>query len=333
MNILTINAGSSSIKASLFSDDGRKDFRYTNVSDQKDAFKQLMSDLNGEKVDIVGHRFVHGGDATESARLVTPEEYDRLNNILHLAPLHMPSNILGLELCRTMFDVPQIACFDTAFHRKMPELSKRVPIPTYLGFEKFGFHGLSYSYIASQLPNWLDENSRKKVVVAHLGSGSSLCLMENCKSVDTTMGYTPAGGIPMGTRSGDIDPGIMIELAKDNTPRQLRNIIFKMSGLKALSNGESDDMQKLLMSYTDDAKFAVDYFCREVRGAIGSLAAKAGGIDALVFTGGIGENSQIIRDKISKPLYHFLVSEVIVIPTDEELMIRNLCVALNSILN
>jgi acetate kinase len=187
----------------------------------------------------------------------------------------------------------------------------------------------------------------KKVVVAHLGSGASLCLMDNLRSVDTTMGYTPAGGIPMGTRSGDLDPGVMLELAKRYDQEQLSDMVFHKMGLLALSSGESAEMSKLLSSHSKNAKFAVEYFCRQVRAAIGGLAAKAGGIDALVFTGGIGEHSYEVRKKICTPLAflgfalhqgaNILDNEqigrigykpVLIIPADEEIMIRNLCLSI-----
>jgi len=281
--ILTINSGSSSIKASLFADNGkRRNFRYEHLSDHRDAFDKLMTELSGDMPDIVGHRFVHGGEITEVSRLVDAAERSRLDHIVHLAPLHLPGNLMGLDFCQQRFDVPQIACFDTAFHATMPELAKRLPIPQYLGLRRFGFHGINYAYIASRLPEQLGEVAYGKIVVAHLGSGASLCALENLKSIDTTMGYTPAGGIPMGTRSGDLDPGVMLELSNHYDPASLSKIIFNQSGLLGLSDGESNDMSVLLASTSPQSKFAVDYFCRHIRAAIGGFAAKMGGIDALV---------------------------------------------------
>ncbi len=347
-SVLTINSGSSSIKASLFSVDGtRRNFRYEHVRDQREAFDQLLHDLAGDMPDLAGHRFVHGGDITDPARRVDAAERSRLEGLIHLAPLHLPGNLLGLDLCLECFDVPQVVCFDTAFHVTMPELAKRLPVPNEFGLHRFGFHGLNYAYIAKILTWSLGDVAYKKVVVAHLGSGASLCLMENLKSVDTTMGYTPAGGIPMGTRSGDLDPGVMLELAKRYNPEKLSDVVFHQMGLLALSAGESSEMNELLSSKSEQAQFAVDYFCRQVRAAIGGLAAKAGGIDALVFTGGIGEHSAEVREKICAPL-DFLgfaldkaanylgVNEiglpgrkpVLVIQADEEVMIRNLCLSI-----
>ncbi|BCB28054.1 acetate kinase [Sulfurimicrobium lacus] len=306
--ILTINSGSSSLKASLFRADGtRRNFRYEHIGqgfphDHAEAFDQLMKDLGGDAPDAVGHRFVHGGDITDPARFVDAAELARLESIVHLAPLHMPGNILGVALCRERFDVPQVACFDTAFHVTMPELSKRLPIPRNLGMRRYGFHGINYSHVARSLPAILGEAARGRVVVAHLGSGASLCLLENLQSVDTSMGYTPAGGIPMGTRSGDLDPGVMLELAKRYNADELADLVYHRMGLIALSAGEDCEMSALIGSKSADAHFAVQYFCRQVRAAIGAFAAKAGGIDALVFTGGIGEHSPPIRAAICDPL-------------------------------
>ena len=350
MSILTINCGSSSLKASLFLADGsRRDFRYGHISDDKthsmqDAFKNLLNDLGPDKPTVVGHRFVHGGEITDAARKIDDTERDRLNSLIHLAPLHLPSNLLGLDLCRKLFSVPQIACFDTAFHTSMPALAKTLPIPAEFGLRRFGFHGLNYAYVAKALPSIIGDTAYKNVIVAHLGSGASLCLMKNLQSVDTTMGYTPAGGVTMGTRSGDIDPGVMLELAKRYNPEQLSDIVFHKMGLIALSHGESAEMQDLLTSQSTYAQFTVDYFCQQVRSAIGALAAKAGGVDALVFTAGIGENSAEVRQKICAPLafmgftLNIALNEsnaakieqaaskpIVIIPADEEIMMRDLC--------
>ncbi len=349
MSILTINCGSSSLKASLFLANGsRRNFRYAHISDDKthslqQAFNKLLNDLGPDNPTLVGHRFVHGGDITDAARIIDDNERERLNSLIHLAPLHLPSNLLGLDVCRKLFNVPQIACFDTAFHAGMPVLSRTLPIPHEFGLRRFGFHGLNYAYIAKTLPGIIGATAYKKVIVAHLGSGASLCLMENLKSIDTTMGYTPAGGITMGTRSGDIDPGVMVELAKRYSPEQLGDIVFHKMGLLALSNGESAEMQDLLASQSEHARFAVEYFCQQVRSAIGALAAKAGGVDALVFSAGIGEHSAEIRQKICTPLSFIGFSlnieqnrtnttqiaqadskPILIIPADEEIMMRDL---------
>jgi len=343
--ILTINSGSSSVKASLFDADGtRRDFRYGHLRDPASGFELLMHDMSGHAPDIVGHRFVHGGDITDAARVVDDAELRRLESIVHLAPLHLPGNLMGLELCRKRFAVQQIACFDTSFHSTMPELAKRLPIPSSYGLRRYGFHGLNYAHVASVLPDMLGDNAYGNVVVAHLGSGASLCLMRELRSQDTTMGFTPAGGITMGTRSGDLDPGVMLELAQRHDPATLRDIVFHQMGLLALSNGESSEMSDLLGSQSDAARFAVEFFCRQASGAIGSLAARAGGIDALVFTGGIGENGARVRAGICRTLEFMDIRldavaneanaarleqsgsiPVCIVAADEERMIYELC--------
>ena len=283
MNILTINSGSSSLKASLFKADGsRRNFRYEHIGhgfphDHAEAFDALLRDLGEDRPAAVGHRFVHGGAITDAARPIDAQERARLESITHLAPLHMPGNLLGVDLCVKHFDVPQVACFDTAFHATLQE-------------------------IAWRLPELIGEAALGRVVVAHLGNGASLCLMENLKSVDTSMGYTPAAGIPMGTRSGDLDPGVMLELAKRLDATQLSDLVYHHMGLLALSEGESNEMSDLLASHSQAARFAVDYYARQVRAAIGAYAAKAGGIDALVFTGGIGEHADKVRALVCEPL-------------------------------
>jgi acetate kinase len=308
LNILAINSGSSNLKASLFMTNGeRLNFFYPHIGhnhsqNHAKAFVALLSDLNDKQPRLIAHRFVHGGALTDSARLIDANERLRLQSIAYLAPLHMPSNLLGVDLCAKQFNCPQIACFDTAFHATLPELAYRLPIPQALKIRRYGFHGINFAHIAGQLPKLLGATAKGRVVVAHLGNGASLCLLENLCSVDTSMGYSTAGGIPMGTRSGDVDPGVMLELAKRYDDAELSTLIYEKSGLFALSNGESSEMSVLVKSNTENAKFAVDFFARQVRAAIGSYAAKVGGIDALVFTGGIGEHSAQVRALICEQL-------------------------------
>lgn len=343
--ILTINCGSSSLKASLFCAGGsRRNFHYEHVRERQHAFDRLLQDMGSSVPAIVGHRCVHGGDLADAARRVDAAERARLESLIHLAPLHLPGNLLGIDLCAQRFPVAQIACFDTAFHATLPELARRLPVPKELGLRRFGFHGLNYAYIARALPELLGKAAHGKIVVAHLGSGASLCLLENLQSQDTTMGYSPAGGIPMGTRSGDLDPGVMLELAQRCTPEQLSDMVFHRMGLVALSDGESSEMQDLVSSNSEPARFAIAYFCRQVRGAIGAFAARAGGIDALVFSGGIGEHAPEIRAEICHPLAllgfgldHAANQSgraridspgskpILIIPADEEQMMRDLC--------
>ncbi len=343
--ILTVNSGSSSLKASLFQADGqRRNFYYGQVKDARSAFDRLMHDLAADVPVVVGHRFVHGGAIADAARVIDTAEQARLHGLTHLAPLHMPGNLLGAALCAERFPGPQVACFDTAFHASMPPLAWRLPIPSDLGFRRFGFHGLNYAHIARRLPEILDETASGHVLVAHLGSGSSMCLMQNLKSVDTSMGHTPAGGIVMGTRSGDIDPGVMLELARRFGADEMYDLVYHRMGLLALSENEDSEMRNLLTSVSEPAKFAVAYYCRQACAAIGAYAAKAGGLDALVFTAGIGEHSPEVRAAICHRLGFMGIEldeaanhnnavriekpgtkPVLVIPADEEQTIRDLC--------
>ncbi len=307
-SVLALNSGSSSLKASLFRADGKRrnwHFKLTDHSHpqaQTEALDTLFAELDGAIPDAIGHRFVHGGDVSDAARILDKAEIARLRGLVSLAPMHMPGNLRGVEGCQQRFDVPQIACFDTAFHHKMPDTARRLPIPQGEGMRRYGFHGLNYAYIASRLPALLGDAARGRIVVAHLGSGASLCLLDQLQSVDTTMGYTPAGGIVMGSRSGDLDPGVMLELGNRHDHAALSELIYYRSGLLALSDGESGDMAALMASQSEAALFAIDYFCRQVQAAIGAMAAKAGGIDALVFSGGIGEHAPKIRARICEPL-------------------------------
>lgn len=309
MNILTINSGSSSLKACVFLEDGtRQHFRFqlnhqrATESGLLAALNALKNELGHTRIDVVGHRFVHGGDCPDVARILTEQELRRLNAIAYLAPLHMNSNLQGARFCQNVFTVPQVACFDTAFHQTLPESSWRLPIPNEYGMRRFGFHGLNYAYIARKLPELLGTVAYQNVLIAHLGSGASLCLLQNLQSVATTMGYTPAGGIPMATRSGDLDPGVMLELMRTMNHDELSDLTYRHMGLVALSEGESADMAQLLNSTTASARFAVQYFCDHVRVAIGAYAAQFGGLDAIAFTAGIGEHSAVVREKIVAPL-------------------------------
>lgn len=305
--ILAVNGGSSSVKAALFQGNERQDFHYAHIGqgelpDHAAAYRKLIADLGGRTVDAVGHRITHGGDVAEPARILDDRERQRLQTLAPLAPLHQPHNLLGAALLAQKLSVPQVACFDTAFHSTLPELAQRLPVPGELGFKRYGFHGLAYASVARALPDLLGEVARQRVIVAHLGSGASLCLLEDLKSMDTSMSLTPLGGVPMATRSGDLDPGVVLELVKRHGVDATAQLLYRKSGLLELSGGLSADMQTLLERDTADSRFAVAYFCRSVAAAIGALAAKAGGVEALVFTGGIGEHCPAVRATICAPL-------------------------------
>ena len=348
--ILVLNAGSSSLRAALFDDEGgRRDFHYAGIGreglpDHANAIEALLAELGTVELAAIGHRVVHGGEATEPVRRVDCIERLRLDDLLHLAPLHLPANLAGIDLCAERLDVSHYACFDTAFHATLDPLARRLPIPERYGMQRYGFHGISYSAVARRLPELLGEGrARGRVVVAHLGNGSSLCLIEEGCSRDTTMGFTPSGGVPMATRCGDIDPGVVVELASRLAPDALAELVSRQSGLLALSGGLTGDMRRLLETEGEAPRFAVDYYCRAVRGAIGALAAKAGGLDALIFTGGIGEHAAAVREAICAPLAFLGIQidaqanqagygaihrdgslPVLVVPTDEEAEIARL---------
>lgn len=311
--LLVINCGSSSLKAACFFDDCprlslqyRIDKQRPLVESFYDAFNQLFSDLGDIVPSKITHRFVFGGQVQQPTALLNSQELARLEALVDYAPIHLPLNLLGVNRCAAHFSnrtISQWACFDNAFHHTLPELAYRLPIPSKYMLRRFGFHGLNYAHVAKQLPQQLDPNiAHGRVVVAHLGSGCSLCLLVNGQSVDTSMGFSTAGGIPMATRSGDLDPGLLLKLSKSMTINELNTLIFHESGLLALSDGESSDMQTLLNSATPQAHFAVTYFTNSIRAAIGAYAAKVGGLDALVFTGGIGEHAPKIRALICAQL-------------------------------
>lgn len=301
--ILTVNSGSSSLKASLFQPTTRQNFHYGPIGagdlpDHRAAFNRLLEETAGARPAIVAHRITHGGDIAEAARWLDAAERPRLETLIPLAPAHQPINLMGADLCAERFGVPQVACYDTAFHHGMPLISRRYPIPAGLPFRRYGFHGLSYAHIARQLGSKLGPTANGRIIIAHLGSGASLCLVNHMRSIYTTMGLTPLGGVTMATRSGELDPGVVLALNRLYSDTELRNLLYHQSGLLALSGNLSGDMQTLLASDLPEARFAVSYFCRSISMAIGSMAAIAEGIDALVFTGGIGEHAPQIRDRI-----------------------------------
>jgi acetate kinase len=263
----------------------------------------LRSKYGGSTVLGVGHRVVHGGADFSRPTIVNREILEQLYELVPLAPLHQPHNLAAIEaVFERLPDVPQVACFDTSFHRGRSAVADLVPLPREIcksGLLRYGFHGLSYEYIASILPETAPEIAGGRVVVAHLGSGASLCALKNGKSVDCTMGFTALDGLCMGTRPGALDPGIALYLAQSlgMSARDMETILYKKSGLLGIS-GISNDMRVLLESNEPEARLAVDYFVYRAAKEIGGLAAVLGGIDALVFTAGIGENSPEIRRRV-----------------------------------
>jgi len=299
-------------------------------------------------VDAVGHRVVHGG-VTYSKPVVLDEDVLRsLESLVSLAPLHQPHNLAAIRAAAERLPgVPQVACFDTAFHRAHPKIADVYALPWHLyegGVRRYGFHGLSYEYVASVLPS---EIASGRVVVAHLGSGASMCALRAGQSMDSTMGFTAVDGLPMGTRTGQLDPGILLYLLEQGmSPKDIEALLYRKSGLLGLS-GVSNDMRELLASADARAAFAVDYFVYGVTKQLGALAATLGGLDAMVFTAGIGERSAIIRARVCQAAAWLGVEldeaanarhgprisrpgsrvSAWVIPTNEELMIARHTVA------
>jgi acetate kinase len=262
----------------------------------------------GWKIVAVGHRVVHGGQLFSAPTILTPDTLAALRGFIPLAPLHQPHNLAGIDaMTAALPGLPQIACFDTAFHRTQPELAQLFALPrkyTAEGVRRYGFHGLSYEYIADVLPQHLPAaQAEGRVVVAHLGNGASMCAMRERKSQASTMGFTAVDGLMMGTRTGNLDPGVLLYMMENHgmDAKALTNLLYKQSGLLGVS-GLSQDMRALLEAGTPEASQAVELFCYRAVREIGSLTAALTGIDALIFTGGIGEHAAPVRERICTAL-------------------------------
>jgi acetate kinase len=338
--ILCLNQGSSSLKFALYQMRGRDELAVAKGSAEgiglsigrftlRDSRRQTISDRSIEPATLdavrqvmlaelrqhgfggfsaLGHRIVHGGPDYMKPQRITPELRIALNRYIPFAPLHLPPQ---LHLIRTMTvhypALPQVVCFDTAFHRRIPELAQRFPLPRWLwdeGIRRYGFHGLSFEFIVSSLAH----EGAGRMIIAHLGNGASMAAVMSGVPVDTTMGLTPTGGMMMGTRSGDLDPGILLYLLREKQydVAALGGMIDTESGLLGVS-GVSSDMKTLLEKRVDDrhAAQAVEMFCYQARKCIGSLSAVLGGLDTLVFTGGIGERAASVRSEICRGLKYF----------------------------
>jgi acetate kinase len=379
--ILVVNAGSSSIKFQLFlvaaHDELRRSLKgqiegigvrprliakqtegqlpieeewpapeVATVPKALDKLVAFLRERLGTLPTAIGHRVVHGGPDFSEPTAINDAVIERLEKFTPLAPLHQPNNLAPIRAVRArQHELLQVACFDTAFHRNHPEIADRYALPEQLyeeGVRRYGFHGLSYEYIAGRLPEIAPEIAHGRVVVAHLGSGASMCAISAGKSVESTMGFTALDGLPMGTRPGQLDPGIMLYLMSEKrmSAKEIERVLYNDSGLKGLS-GISNDVRELLASPDPRAKLALDHFVYRISLFAGMLAAALGGIDGLVFTAGIGENAPAIREAVAKRLTWLGLdldakanasgearisnkeSRVVcyVIPTDEELMI------------
>ena len=267
----------------------------------------LRGQLNGLLPTAIGHRVVHGGPEYSDPTVISTAVLDRLQRFTALAPLHQPNNLAPIRaILERQPHLLQVACFDTAFHRGHPELADYYAIPQQLyleGIRRYGFHGLSYEYIAGRLGEVAPEIANGKVVVAHLGSGASMCAISAGKSVDSTLGFTALDGLPMGTRPGQLDPGVLLYLMteKGMSADATQRFLYNDCGLKGLS-GVSNDVRELLTSADPRAKFALDYLTYRIALFTGMLAAAMGGIDAFVFTAGIGENAPVIRESVMRRL-------------------------------
>lgn len=385
MKILVINAGSSSLKYQLINMDdqsvmakglcerigidgrlkheknGEKFVKDLPLNDHGDAIKAVLDSLTDsemgviasmDEIDAIGHRVVHGGEKFNGSCLITEAVMKALDECIELAPLHNPPNIIGIEACKKVLpNVPQVGVFDTAFHQTMPKKAFIYPVP-YEYYEeysirRYGFHGTSHNYVSMKTAEYLGKDIKDlKIITCHLGNGSSITAVDGGKSVDTTMGLTPLGGIMMGTRSGDLDPAIVEFIAnkKNLSASEVLTILNKQSGAQGVSGKSSDfrDLSEGKANGDERCALALDIFEYHVRKYIGAYAAAMGGVDAVVFTAGIGENDATMRENIVNGL-EFMGIEIdkdknnnrgtvditkegakvktLVIPTNEELMI------------
>lgn len=308
MRALAINCGSSSLRYALF--DGERQVaraKIDRVVDHAAAVHEAIDavEQGGSAPDVVGHRVVHGGHRSEPAR-VDDALLGELGALVRLSPLHLPAELRAIDAVRARWPrVPQVACFDTAFHRTMPEVARRYALPRALhddGVQRYGFHGLSYEHVVSVV----GARALGRAVVAHLGSGASMAAVRDGKSIDTTMGFTPAGGLVMGTRAGDLDPGLVVHLLDHgHDARSIDRLVNREAGLLALSETTSDVRELLEVRNRDPrAALALDVFAYAARKWAGAMAAALGGIDSLVFTGGVGENAPAVRAEIARGLGH-----------------------------
>ena len=369
VRVLCVNSGSSSLKVALYEDEtpiasgavegiglaeGRltvRDAAARVLREEPGVFPEASAALHGVLAaaglpapDAAGHRIVHGGADHAVPERVTPPLLAALRTLVPLAPLHLPAALDGIDAVSAHFpELPQVACFDTAFHRRLPAVAQRLPLPRALrakGIERYGFHGLSYEYVVATV----GAATLGRAVIAHLGNGASLAAVCDGLPVDTTMGFTPTGGLMMGTRSGDLDPGVLVHLLMHEgyDAAAIERLVDHESGLLGVS-GVTSDMKALLETRATrpEAAEAVELFCYVLRKHIGAFAAVLGGIDTLVFTGGIGERAAPVREDTCRGLEHLGIQidrtrnarhdpvisapgsacTVRIVPTDEDLMI------------
>ncbi len=372
--ILTLNAGSSSIKFSVYraarepqllasgqierlgsenaqltlSRNGEKADSSIGKADHMSGVRAILEAVgpvvDGETVAGVGHRIVHGGDRFDTPVALNEEAMRYLEQFQPFAPLHQPHNLAGVRAAMAAFpNAVQVGCFDTAFHRGHPWVNDTFALPREYyekGVRRYGFHGLSYDYISSELGRIDPEDHHRRTVVCHLGNGASMCAIKSGQSVGSTMGFSALDGLPMGTRCGQLDPGVILYLIQQEgmTAGQISDLLYKESGLKGLS-GLSNDMRELEAAGTPQAQQAIDYFVFRIRRELGAMSAVLGGLDTVVFSGGIGENSATVRARVCEGMAYLGIvldkdanergADIIstgdvtvrIIPTDEEIVI------------
>ena len=319
----------------ILSGDGAPLVTRENISESQSAAlailaKEIQQHIHTAPI-AVGHRVVHGGPNLLTHQLITPTLLEELRAATHFAPLHIPQALTLISAAKKTFpNASHFACFDDAFHQTMPEVASHLPIPQRYfdaGIRRYGFHGLSYESLVHHFGTKLPP----RAIFAHLGNGASLCAVQNGKSIDTTMGLTPTGGIPMGTRSGDLDPGVLLYLLRNENLNadQFEDFLNHQSGLFALSGGESDvkTLEERARAKDPHATFALDAFATAIRKAIGAYAALLGGIDLLAFTGGIGEHSEYVRNTATRGLESIGVTpnKIQIVPAQEERQIARHC--------
>lgn len=332
--ILTVNGGSSSLKCGLFAVADRpaliRDFNRSD-DESADSLKAVLDTVRNDgsigDLQAIGHRIVHGGDLFDRPVVITDAVLRELYELAPLAPLHQPANLRLIEVCAEFApDVPQVACFDTAFHRNMPAAARKYALPkdlTESGIRAYGFHGLSYEFICERLSQDDEYTGARRVIAMHLGAGASMCAIMDGQSVATTMGFSTADGLPMMTRSGSVDPGVLIHLLRRDQldADALERLIYNDSGLLGMS-GEAGGMRELRASDNPRAQEAIDYFVYKIAAEIGRLTAILGGVDLLVFTGGIGANDESIRNSVTDQLTWLKNRpRVCAIPSNEEVVI------------
>ena len=340
---LVINLGSSSLKAALVDSTGATPWhsgRSLQPDDNLDGVLNswLAPELEPyrESITLVGHRVVHGGEHFTAPTLITPEVEATLQELVPLAPLHNPPALKGLAWAqRWAPDLPQWACFDTAFHSTLPAAASTYALPLELrekGFRRFGFHGINHQHVAETMAAQWQQQGRDpeqlRLISAHLGAGASLAAIKGGVCIDTTMGYTPLEGLVMATRSGSVDPGLLLELMREGVGEaELANLLQKQAGLKGLSglSGDMREIREQAAAGHQGALLALDVFRQRLLQLIGAMAASLQGVDVLALTGGIGEHDQSLRGELAESLAWLPNLELVIVPADEEGMIARLC--------